>query len=253
MMLLLLSCTLPVTDDDTAQSGTESGTLTDGAFRLDWQQGDVWADGSCVDLTLSNQGEDSTDWRAAITLDAAVEAWTWLDDGLSPDGETALSLLPTDSGALGQGDAVEARYCAQPVALPTSLSAWAITGDDQTGPVSGTIADSTDRVWVSWADSGQRGGVDCLELSVINISTVSLPSWKLEVTLSQSATLTEVWNAYGKLNGDFLTLLPTSGGGLSPSEKWSGWVCLEPLAWPTGATLVTSGGDEDTGSGRDTG
>ena len=194
-MFLLLSCILPVSnEDDTAVTGAgeQRGTLNDASFRLDWEQSEVWETGGCVEMDLTNQGLDASEWRVGVALTEEVEAWTWLDAGLSPDGVTGVSIIDTAGDEFEQGATLSTRYCSEPAALPTGLSVWAITGDDsQPDQIGGTIEDSTGRVWVSWSDSGQRGGVDCLEMSVINVSASDLPSWTIAMSLADDTELVE--------------------------------------------------------------
>ena len=248
LSVLLCGCVLPVSGDSDAPVTTDQGgALSDGNFRLSWQQSEPWSGGGCVELSLSNQGTATTDWRVGLSLDPAITAWTWLNTDLAPDGDAALSWLSAGV-SFDSGQTLESRFCSEPAAVPTALSAWAITDTQEqpVGKISGTIEDTTGQVWVSWADAGQRSGSDCLELTIINVSTVAIASWRLDMEMSEATTITESWNAHTLADGSALALIPEGGGGLAASESWSGWLCLDPLAWPTAATL-TGGSDEDTG------
>ena len=236
-MLLLVGCVLPVDGGDTG-SPSSGGALQDGDFTVSWWWGESWGTGACVNLSLTNGGAERSDWRAVLDLDAAVDEWTWLDDGLHPEGTSELEWLPTGETALAAGETVSALYCAEPTADPAGLTVWAVDGGDAgEEDVAGTLEDTTGTIWLSYRSAGQRSGVDCLELELINVSAGTLDGWRLDMEMTGESAVVETWNTYALATGSALSLIPEGDITVAPYGSWTGWVCLEPLVTPVSATI----------------
>ncbi|MFT4978250.1 MAG: hypothetical protein ACI8S6_004158 [Myxococcota bacterium] len=247
-MSLLCGCLLPGSGSSDALTAG-GGELSDGAFRLYFNPGEQWDMGGCYTLDLLYTGSTLEDWRANITLDAAVDTWTFLDPLLVEEGDDQLQwALGSDATIDTDGWLGSSSYCSEPAAIPALLNVWAIEESDGESAASTfsskTLEDSTGRVWVTVDDAGDQGEGDCMVLEVVNLSSDVLQSWQLDLTMSNETEVTDTFNAYALAQGDVITVRPTSAAALATYESWDGWICLSPFAQPVAAALTNGGVDE---------
>ena len=257
LTILLHGCVLPVGEDTAARSSTDelygAGQLSDADFTLDWWLGEAWAEGACVELVLTNQGADRSDWLATVGLSEGVENWIDGYGGLtvtnpSPD---EISLMP--SGGIAAGASVQASFCAEPLTEPSSLLVFAAdaegsedTGDEpaEEAPITGAFY-TPDEAWgLSYQGGAEHGSTDaeCLLLKLWNFSGEDASGWHAAVTFSAPPVVSYSWSVQvfaDQQDPDTVHLYGIHGlEDIAAGATAEAGLCLAPMVEPLSMTVT---------------
>jgi hypothetical protein len=205
------------------------GVLSADGFRVEWEWYDPWDGGTCARVRVVNTGRPVVWWTIDLTMSEPFGDVTHRDpaDGMFLSGDV-LSLSPAESGALDRGGRATYYYCAEPRSWPTSMVVEAVSEDgveDPTGPEAfGTLVDRGGDVGLTWT----RRSDDCIDLTLVNLTSQVLTAWDLRAALSAPSALTGGAGFFPVVEGgDDLRLRPTAvSGDVEPHGAVSGRVCL---------------------------
>ncbi len=227
---------------------SDGGTLVTDGVSLSWSAGATWEQGWCIDLTLTNTGEDLDAWALTIQLDRSIENWLSADGAAFTPKADTLSIQPAGDSALASGGVVSMQCCMEPAARPVSISSADLEQAEGTpAPVLGTVQDGT--MLLAYRSDGMSYGGYCLEMTLSNLSDKDVVSWVLSVNLSRKTTLTDYWGFTPVVNGATAQVYPGTGTEtIKAYGARTGTLCLNPLAEPVSMTASVQYAD---GTGTD--
>ena len=250
----------------TPPAGQGGKLVGDGDFLLyatdagSWQGGH----GTCVDLMLVNTGPPAIEWKAAITLDAAVtDSEIAIADGgdLAIEGQAMTITGDSDLDVFAAGEEKLFKYCAAPEVVPKKLvmsfteaalpGATGGTGGrgsyPGTGyPGSGNPASSTFSPGTLWDSTGcfaapYKKGVEsnsgqCMSLQLLYVCQDEAKIDALRIGLSAGFQVTDSWPAvaYQVKDGghDMYIAIPGYMASIEHHQSQVFTVCTKPLTKP---------------------
>jgi hypothetical protein len=255
-LLVLLSCT-PVDSTDgtdggpyTDPDGGVSGRLYDVPLRLTWAWTATEGDGVCMDLKVATNGTDVREWRLLIEADVEVSEIYYVEgaDVRWVDGQ--LSVAPSISPELASGEEVLTKVCTRPGVRLTAMDAEVTYVDapdtdvpDQPKPYD-VLLDPGLEFALQYTEDGMgvENGGRCLRFDVINLTSIPVVDWALDVTMSAAVgrTASEGLWFYEGASADKVVVLPDEDSRtLQPFDAESGVLCLSPFGVP----IAIRGGD----------
>ncbi len=227
---------------------TDGGTLVADGVSLAWSAGATWDQGWCIDLTLTNTGEDLEAWAVTVQLDQPVAKWLSAEGAVISPQQNLLSIQPAGDTALASGAVVTMQCCMEPAARPVGIASTDLEPVQGTPmPLLGTVQDGT--LLLAYRTDGASYGGVCLEMTLSNLSDKDIAAWSFDLSFDQKTTLTDYWGFTPVVNGATATVYPGTGTEtITAYGARTGTMCLNPLAEPV--AMVASVRYED-GTGTD--
>ncbi|HMV66312.1 MAG TPA: hypothetical protein PKA64_05640 [Myxococcota bacterium] len=255
---LLLSCApAPSTDDGTDTliddpDAGNSGRLYDVPMSLVWGWSSETSEGVCVDLKVATNGADVRAWSLRVETEPVIDELYFVEGADirvgGPASDGALTIFPSIRPELAGDEQVIARFCSRPgVRLLSMESDVTYVDDPDTDPPSlpdpyDMLLDPSIAYGLEYTYDGEENGGDCLRFEVVNLSSVPIIDWGLEVTMAGPVDRTAsdgLWFYEGS-NPDELIVIPdTDSRTIQPYDAEVGRVCLDPFAEP----IAIRGGD----------
>lgn len=233
-----------ITDPD----GGTAGRLYDVPMSLVWAWSATDGDSTCVDLKIATNGADLRSWALTVTTDATVADISFVEGADIRWIDDHLSVVPSGRPELDGDTSVLAKVCTTPAVKLTDMSAEVVYEEEPDTDVPdasdafGMINDPALEFGLQFAEVGQDNGGRCLQLDVVNLTSVPVIDWAVEVTFAGPVgqTASEGLWFYQGARPDQIVILPDfDSRTLQPYDSETGVLCLAPFAEP----VAIRGGD----------
>lgn len=256
--LLALAACAPAdineTDSDTVvdPDAGVSGRLYDVPISLTWAWTTETSEGVCVDLKIATNGADLRAWSLRVETSPPIDELYFVEGAdirvAGGAADSAISIYPSVRPELAGDEQVLARFCSRPGVRLISMEADVSYFDDpdtdppdQPDPYD-MLLDPGVEYGLEYTFDGTENGGDCLRFEVVNLSSIPIIDWGLEVTMAGPVDRTAsdgLWFYEGSTPEKLVVIPDTDSRTIQPYDAEVGRVCLEPFAEP----IAIRGGD----------